>query len=125
MVGSPSSGRRKVVIGGFVLVLIVVGILTTIVVVRLRSTNATSDAAALIYPGAALVLNMANADGSRTIHLQTKDQLAQVENWYQSNLKLSKTIRLTSTSVVMKKEKVTITLVEEAGTTNILIKQAP
>ena len=124
-VGPPSNVRRKFVIGGFVLVLIVVGILTTMVVMRMQNATANSDADALIYPGAATILNMTNTDGSRTIHLQTRDPLARVESWYQTNLKLSKTVRLTSTSVVMKKEKVTITLAEEDGTTNILIKQAP
>ena len=121
----PSRGRRNAVVGGFVLVLIIVGILTTVVVMRMRNANATSDAGALIYPGAQTVVDMTNTDGSRTIQLQTKEPLARVESWYQTNLKLSKTVRLTSASVVMKKEKVTITLAEEDGATNILIKQAP
>jgi predicted N-acyltransferase len=123
--GSKPSGRRKFVIGGLVLVLILVGVLTTIAVMRMRSANATSAAGAFMYPGAHTVLDMTPADGSRTMHLQTKDALDRVESWYQTNLKLSKTMHLTSTSVVMKKDKVTITLVEEDGTTNILIKQAP
>jgi hypothetical protein len=122
-VGSASRKRSKAVVGGFVVVLIIVGILTTAVVMRMH--NATADAAALIYPAAQTVVDMTNTDGSRTIQLQTKEPLAKVENWYQTNLKLSKTMRLTSKSVVMKKEKVTITLAEEDGTTNILIKQAP
>jgi flagellar basal body-associated protein FliL len=123
--GSQSSGRQKFVIIGLVVVLIVVGVLTTFVVMRMQNANANVEASTLSYPGAATVLNMTNTDGSRTIHLQTKDPLARVESWYQSTLKLSKTVKLTSTSVVMKKDKVTITLAEEAGTTNILIKQAP
>jgi hypothetical protein len=122
---SPSGGRRNAVVAGFVVVLIIVGILTTIVVLRMRNTNTTSDAGALIYPGAQTVVNMTNTDGSRTMQLQTKEPLARVESWYQTNLKLSKTVRLTSASVVMKKEKVTITLAEEDGATKILIKQAP
>lgn len=121
----PSRGRRKIVVVSFVLILIVVGILTLAAVMRMRNANATADTSPLIYPGAQTVVDMTNTDGSRTIQLQTKDPLARVENWYQTNLKLSKTVRLASTSVVMKKEKVTITLAEEDGTTNILIKQAP
>jgi hypothetical protein len=124
-VSSNSSGRRKFIIGGFVLILIVVGILTTIAVMRMRKATATSHAGVLIYPGSQTVVDMTNTDGSRAVHLQSKDPLARVESWYQTNLKLSKTVRLTSTSVVMKKDKVTITLAEEDGTTNILIKQAP
>ena len=118
-------GRRKAVVGGFVLVLIIVGVLTTIAVMRMRNANATSDTSGLIYPGAQTVVDMTNTDGGRAIQLQTKEPLARVESWYQTNLKLSKTVRLTSASVVMKKEKVTITLAEENGTTNILIKQSP
>lgn len=124
-VSSASGGRRKAVVGGSVLVLIIVGILTTVVVVRMRNANATLEASALKYPGAQTVVDMANTDGSRTIQLQTKEPLAWVESWYQTNLKLSKTIRLTSASVVMKNEKVTITLAEEHSMTNILIKHAP
>lgn len=122
---SASHSRRKAVVVSFVLVVIVVGILTTIVVMKMRNANATADTRALIYPGAQTVLDMTNTDGSRAIRLQTKEPLARVESWYQTNLKLSKTVRLTSASVVMKKENVTITLAEEGGTTNILIKQAP
>jgi hypothetical protein len=124
-VDSRSSRRRNFVIGVFVLVLIVVGILTTITVMRKPEATARSDAGALFYPGSQTVVDMTGTDGGRTIHLQTKDPLARVESWYQSNLKLSKTVRLTSTSVVMKKQKVAITLAEEEGITNILIKQAP
>jgi hypothetical protein len=124
-VSSASRGRSKTVVSGFVLVLIIVGILTTVVVVRMRNANGTPDAVALIYPGSQTVVDMTNTDGSRTTQLQTKEPLARVESWYQTNVKLSKTVRLTSTSVVMKKDKVTITLAEEDGTTNILIKQAP
>ena len=123
-VSSAPGGRRKAVVGGFVLILIVVGILTTVVVMRNRNANATADTGAFLYPGAQTVIDMSNTDGSRTIQLQTKDPLARVENWYQTNLKILKTVRLTSTSVVMKKDKVTITLAEENGTTNILIKQS-
>jgi hypothetical protein len=123
--GSRSRGRRKFVIGSLVLVLIVVGILTTIVVLRTQNATLTSSPATLSYPGGQTVVDMTNTDGSRAVHLQTKDPLARVESWYQTNLKLTKTVRLTSTSVVMKKDKVTITLAEEDGTTNILIKQAP
>jgi hypothetical protein len=102
-ISSASHGRRKAMVGGFVLVLIIVGILTTLVVMRMRNANATADTSALIYPGAQTVVDMTNTDGSRTVQLQTKEPLARVENWYQTNLKLSKTVRLTSTSVVMKK----------------------
>ncbi len=68
---------------------------------------------------------MTNNDGSRTVQLQTTDSLDRVENWYQTNVKLTKTVRLTSASVVMKNEKVTITLANDDNKTVILIKQLP
>lgn len=124
-VNPAARGRHKAVVGGFVVVLIIVGILTTIVVMRMRNANAKPDTSALMFPGAQTVVDMINTDGGRAIQLQTKEPLALVESWYKTNLKLSKTVRLTSASVVMKQDKVTITLAEENGTTNILIKQSP
>ena len=109
----------------------IAGILTVVALVRLRShpdpvKSATSvSSKVLSYPGAQSIVDMTNNDGSRTIQLQTTDSLDRVQNWYQSNIALTKTVRLTSTSVVMKNEKVTITLANEDNKTVILIKQAP
>jgi hypothetical protein len=47
-----------------------------------------------------------------------------VEAWYQKTLKPEKTMRLTSTSVVLKNAKTTATIAAEDNTTNILIKVA-
>ena len=122
---SASSRRRKAVVVGFVLILIIVGILTTVVVMRMRDASVTADSATLIYPGAQTVIDMINPDGSRALQLKASAPLARVESWYQTNIKLSKTMRLTSTNVVMKNDKLTITLAEENGVTNILVKQLP
>jgi hypothetical protein len=118
-------GRRKAVVGALCLALIFAGVIAVAAVMRMRRAEANVAASALIYPGAQTVVDMANPDGSRTIQLQTKDPLGSVESWYQSNLKLEKTIRLTVGSVVMKKDNVLITLVAEDSITNILIKKAP
>lgn len=59
------------------------------------------------------------------VQLETSDSLDRVESWYQSKIKADKTIRLTSNSVVMKNQKVSITLAVENNKTNILIKQMP
>jgi hypothetical protein len=85
--------------------------------------NSTANKAQLLYPGAQTVLDLMNSDGSRTVHLQTSDPLNKVENWYQNNLSLTKTTRLTTNSYVLKNDVATITLVVEDNTTNILIKQ--
>jgi hypothetical protein len=78
----------------------------------------------LMYPGAKTVVDMRNNDGSRALHLETDASLSEVENWYSTNLKLEKTIRLTEGSVVLKSENEAITLVNENNKTSILIKMA-
>lgn len=124
-VGSAVWWRGKFAVGAIALVLVIVGLLAVIVTLRTANKDTVSQPHALTYPGAETVVDLTSADGSRAIHLRTRDPFARVENWYQSNLKLSKTMRLTSTSVVMKNEKVTITLAEEEKVTNILIKTRP
>lgn len=116
--------RRKIVIGVAV-VLLIIGLISAVAIVRKRSHIEAPVASQLIYPGAQTVVDMTNTDGSRTIQLQTPDSLDKVESWYQKNLRLTKTMRLTSTSYVMKNDKVTITLASEDRKTNILIKQLP
>ena len=125
-------GRRKS-ITVLAIIAFIAGILTVVAIVRLRGHRSTFSSAdgqtvsssRLLYPGAQSIVDMINNDGSRTIQLQTTDSLDRVENWYQTNLTLKKTVRLTSTSVVMKNQKVTITLASEDNKTVILIKQAP
>jgi hypothetical protein len=116
--------RRTLLIGGVILLLLI-GLISAIAMVRLRSHTPALTNSQLIYPGAATTLDMTNPDGSRTIQLQTSDPLDKVESWYHNNLKLTKTVRLTSSSYVLKNEKATITLAVEDNKTNILIKQKP
>ena len=116
-----SGGRRLLIVG--VIALLIIGIISAVAIRRQR--NLTVNQAQLIYPGARTVLDLRNSDGSRTVHLQTSDPLNKVETWYQSNLSLTKTTRLTTNSYVLKNDVATITLVAEENTTNILIKQAP
>jgi hypothetical protein len=116
------SGRRRFLILG-VIALLIIGIISAVAIRRQR--NLPVNQAQLIYPGARTVLDMKNSDGGRTVHLQTTDPLNKVENWYQSNLSLTKTTRLTTNSYVLKNDVATITLVVEDNTTNILIKQTP
>ena len=125
-------GRRSQLAGmrGLILLMFVLGIITVVAVVKLRghrttvqTVSQTAAADNLRYPGAQTIVDMTNTDGSRTIQLQTSDPLDRVESWYKSNLQLTKTMRLTSSSVVMKNEKMTITLASEDKKTAILIKQ--
>lgn len=64
------------------------------------------------------------SDDGRAIQLQTGDSLDRVLAWYEGTLKPTKTMRLTSTSVVLRSENVTATIATEDNKTNILIKQS-
>jgi hypothetical protein len=114
-----TKSRRPILIGAMVIAII--GVATAATLVGMRSHSASSD---LIYPGARTVVDMTSNGGGRALHLQTPDSLEKVEAWYQKTLKPEKTIRLTSTSVVLKNAKTTATIAAEDNTTNILIKVA-
>ena len=116
--------RRNVILLVFSIVLLS-GVVAALNV--LSDRNASSDLAGedLLYPGAATRVKMSHDVGDRTVQLETSDSLERVESWYQSRVKFDKTIRLTSNSVVMKNQKVSITLAVENNKTNILIKEMP
>ncbi len=109
-------------IGGAVALLVLLGIIATVAYVKIRSHRSATDDARLIYPGSKTIVDVSSGDG-RAMQLQTNDPMERVIAWYETNLKPTKTMRLTSTSIVLKNEKVTTTLATEAGKTNILIKQ--
>ena len=77
----------------------------------------------MVYPGSQTIVDM-QGEGYRTLQLQTPDSLEQVVAWYETILKPTKTMRLTSTSVVLKNQDVTATIATEDNKTNILIKQS-
>ena len=64
-----------------------------------------------------------NNSGGRALQLQTEDSLDRVVEWYDATIKPTKTMRLTPTNVILKNQKVTVTVASDAGKTNILIKQ--
>jgi hypothetical protein len=90
----------------------------------MRNHSTATDNAALIYPGSQTVVDMTSEAG-RAIQLQTGDSLDKVLAWYDASLKPTKTMRLTSTSFVLKNQNVTATIATENNKTNILIKQSP
>jgi len=120
-----TSSRRQVpkvlLLGGVALV--IVAIISSVAFVKMRSHSRITDNAALIYPGAQTVVDMTSDEG-RAIQLQTGDSLDRVLAWYEGTLKPTKTMRLTSTSFVLKNQQVTATIATEDNKTNILIKQS-
>ena len=120
----PASGRRHV---GSVVALIIIGLMIAaligaVAISRSRSHSASVAKDSISYPGAKTVLDITNEGGGRAVHLQTPDSLDKVMDWYEKNLRPDKTIRITSTSAVLKNDKTTVTIASEAGTTNIVIK---
>ena len=109
--------RRAVLIGA--LVIVIIGVISVAALIGMRNHRAASGD--LIYPGARTVVDMTGA-GGRALHLQTSDSFSTVEAWYQKALKPEKTMRLTSTSVVLKNNTTTATIASEDDKTNILIK---
>ena len=112
------TSRRFVLIGSLIVVLL----LALVGFVGIRGFVGTRDDTTLIYPGSKTIVDFSSGDG-RAIQLQTDDSLEQVISWYETFMKPTKTMRLTSTSVVLKKDKMTTTLASEGGKTTILIKQ--
>jgi hypothetical protein len=125
---SPRRQRLPVALIVGILVLVAVGVIVRTAIIRRKtaSTNAaaTATASPLIYPGARTLLDT-KSEAGRAMQLQTSDNLDQVAAWYTANLKPTKTVRLTSSTVVLKNQNVTATLVAEDDKTNILIKQGP
>jgi hypothetical protein len=120
----PRAVRRNIFLL-LMLIVLLLGIVAAVAVLNDRKLGSTPSDASLLYPGATTVVDMNHPDGGRTVQQHTPDSLARVESWYQNNLKLDKTVRLTSNSVVLKNQKVSITLAVEDNKTNILIKQGP
>lgn len=117
-----ASRRRWTLIGSAFAVLLLCGIIASVAYVRLGSHTRTTDDATLFYPGSKTIVDVSSGEG-RAIQLQSGDSLEQVVAWYEQSIKPTKTMRLTSTSVVLKNENVTTTLATEGGKTNILIKR--
>lgn len=109
--------RRALLLGA--LVIVIIGVITVAALVGIRKHSAESND--LMYPGARTVVDM-TGEGGRALHLQTSDSFSTVEAWYQKRLKPEKTMRLTSTSVVLKNDTTTATIASEENKTNILIK---
>jgi hypothetical protein len=116
---APAS-RRGIIIAAFVLGVITVIVVAAVLGLRGRGETTTN----LVYPGATTVVDM-TGDGGRALHLETSDSFSSVEAWYQKVLKPEKTMRLTTSSVVLKNAKTTATIASESGKTSILVKVAP
>lgn len=106
-----------------VLSLVAAGLITWIIFGHNSAHQMMGTDPMLVYPGSKTIVDTTNDDG-RVIHLETGDSVELVVAWYTANLKPTKTMRLTPTTVVLKNQNVTATVAAEDNKTNILIKQA-
>ena len=88
-----------------------------------RSAGNIQISRSLIYPGSRTIVDMGDSGGA-VLQLETSDALDKVQAWYESNLKPMKTLRVNSTTIILKRGKVTVTLGSEDKTTSIVIKEA-
>lgn len=109
--GHAPPSRRKVPLAllGVGVLVITVATISSVAFLRMSSNSRTTDSTALIYPGAATVIDMTSDEG-RAIQLQTADSLDRVLAWYDASLKPTKRMRLTSTSFVLRNQNVTATM---------------
>lgn len=126
--GSLTSSKNswsKLLTIGVVLSLLVVICAGVIWSLRARGRSASNIqiSRSLIYPGSRTVVDMGDSGGA-VLQLESSDALDKVQAWYESNLKPLKTLRVNSTSIILKRDKVTVTLGYEDKTTSIVIKQA-
>ena len=86
------------------------------------NTSANQISRSLVYPGSRTIMDMSDSGGA-VLQLETPDGLEKVSDWYAVNFKPAKTMRPNSTSVIQKKQLVTVTLLSENNLTSIVIKQ--
>jgi hypothetical protein len=125
-VSSACAGSRRsiFIVGIILLALVTIG--ATVVVMKIRSNSVTHTQVSrqLSYPGARTVVDIGSNDGSGVLQMETTDSFEKVAAWYESNLKPTKTVRVTSTTVIMKNDNITATIVGTAEGANIVIKQS-
>jgi len=109
-------------IGLLLLIIVAVGVMWSLRVGS-RSAGNIQVSRSLVYPGSRTVMDMGDSGGA-VLQLETSDALDKVQAWYESNFKPMKTLRVNSNSIILKRDKITVTLGHEDNTTSIVIKQA-
>jgi hypothetical protein len=74
------------------------------------------------YPGARTLVNV-GSEGGGVLQMETPDRIEKVSAWYSSTLKPTKTLQLNAATVIMKNDKVTVTMAATDQGTSIVIKQ--
>ena len=121
----PKKGTSRVVLFGIIAILAVCAIVSTLAFVRARVHGRAAVADGLIYPGARKLMDVVSEGGGRAVSLETNDSFERVDAWYRSTMQPEKIVQLTGSSVVMKNQKATATIVGANENTHILLKIVP
>lgn len=125
----PGARPQKLLFIGIVVLAVIgfasiVGVVRSVLQNRSEGQNSAQVSRALIYPGSRIVLDLGQDSGGSVLQLATSDPLDKVQTWYISNLKPDKILQATMGAVILRKDRVTATLVTENNNTTIVIKQA-
>ena len=118
-------GLNKLGLIGVIVLVLLVGSVSTIAVMRHRGDRAAVVVDSLTYPGARKLVDIVSEGGGHAVHLETTDSFDNVQDWYRRKLEPEKVMHLTTFSIVMKNEKTTATIVREGDKTNVLLKIVP
>ena len=116
--------RRSLIIVALILVtLLGVGVLVGVMKrARHHSTTQTQVSPQFNYPGARIMVNV-GGEGGGVLQLESTDRLDKVSSWYASTLKPTKTLQVNAATVIMKNDKITVTMAATDEGTSIVIKQ--
>ena len=124
---SPATSRRGLFLSALVFTIVVAIGAAFFVTNRVRMSRARVVAGAsstqLSYPGARTIVNISGEDGGQVLQQETTDPFEKVSAWYESRIKPTKMIRATGTTVIMKNDNVTATIVGTVAGASIVIKQ--
>ena len=120
---APASSRRGLIVVVLILlVLLAGGGLTGVIKRSHQARTQTQVNRQFNYPGAHTILIL-GGEGGGVLQMETPDRLEKVSDWYAATLKPTKTLQVNPATVIMKNDKVMVTLAATAAGTSIVVKQ--
>jgi hypothetical protein len=124
-VSRKSKPARTIVLLGLLLLLAVAAVVSTVVIFKNHNKARVASAEAMLYPGSRKMMDVVASGGGRAVSLETSDSFDEVSQWYQAKIKPDKVVQLTERSVIIKDDKVTVTIIGDDNKTNVLLKIVP
>lgn len=121
---APARSRRSLLVVGMIVLVLLGGATLLSVMKRLRhSSMQTQVSSQFNYPGAQTIVNVGGERGA-VLQMETADRLEKVSAWYEATLKPTKTLRVTSDTIIMNNNNITVTMAGTVQGTSIAIKQS-